>query len=121
MKKFDLEDRMVDYAASILKMVDMLPKGFAANHLGKQLLRSGTSSALNYGESQAAESRADFIHKLKIALKELKESQICLKLLASQKYLPEEHLAPVLQETNELISILVASTNTAKRNQKNSK
>lgn len=121
MKKFDLEDRMVNYAASVLKMVDMLPKGFAANHLGKQLLRSGTSAALNYGESQASESRADFIHKLKIVLKELKESHICLRLLTSQNYISEETAVPVLQETNELISILVASTNTAKKNQKNSK
>ncbi|MCB0842942.1 MAG: four helix bundle protein [Bacteroidetes bacterium] len=121
MRQIGLEDRMVNYAASVLKMVDNLPKGFAANHLGKQLIRSGTAVALNYGEGQAAESRADFIHKLKIALKELKESQICLRILLTQNYLSEKILMPLIRETNELIAILITSINTAKKNQKNSK
>ena len=117
MKKFDLEDRMVAYAARIIKTTDMLPSTFAASHLGRQLIRSGTSVALNYGEAQAAESRADFVHKLKVALKELKESQICLRILATQDYIPESTLNPIIRETDELISILITSIKTAKRNQ----
>lgn len=72
MKKFDLEDRMVAYAACIIKTTDMLPGTFAASHLGRQLIRSGTSVALNYGEAQAA------------------ESQICLRILATQDYVPDQ-------------------------------
>lgn len=121
MKRFDLEERMIDYASNILELVEQLPQGFAPNHLGKQLIRSATSTALNYGEGQAAESRADFIHKLKVSLKELKESQICLKILNKRKYLPNQMMDTLIKETDELISILVASVKTAKRNQQKEK
>lgn len=71
MKPLELEERLISFSVLILKLSDNLPSTFAATHLGKQLIRSATSSALNYGEAQAAESRADFIHKMKIVLKEL--------------------------------------------------
>ncbi|MEM9018393.1 MAG: four helix bundle protein, partial [Verrucomicrobiota bacterium] len=67
-RKFDLEDRLVSFAADVIDVVDALPKTRAGNHIASQLIRSGTSAAPNYGEAQSAESRKDFIHKLKIAL-----------------------------------------------------
>ena len=79
--KYNLENRLIAFAVSILDLADKLPNTFAGKHLGGQLTRSGTSPALNYGKAQAAESRADFIHKMKNCLKELRESQICLKII----------------------------------------
>ena len=78
--KFDLEDRLIDFAVVIINFVETLPNRKAANHLGGQLLRSGTSPTLNYGEARSAESRNDFIHKMKICLKELRESYNCLRI-----------------------------------------
>lgn len=85
-KKFDLEDRLVDFAVMILDLSEKLPKTYAANHLSKQIIRSGTSPALLYGEAQSAESQADFIHKMKIGLKELRETFICLKLFTKNSF-----------------------------------
>lgn len=116
-RKFDLEDRTVAFASEIIKAADILPGTFGASHLGRQLIRSGTSVALNYGEAQAAESSADFIHKLKLALKELKESNVCLRILVSQNYIPETRLVPIIQEANELVAILMTSIKTARHNQ----
>ena len=74
-KEYDLEDRLLDYAAQIIRLAESLPQTRAGNHVAGQLLRSGTSPLPNHGEAQAAESRKDFIHKLSICLKELKESR----------------------------------------------
>ena len=116
-KHFDLEDRLIDYAVSIIELVDLLPNTKAANHLGGQLLRSGTSPALNYGEAQSSESRRDFIHKFKIILKELRESFICIKVLMKSSIKEDIELANNLsKETNELISIFVKSIETAQKN-----
>ena len=117
MKKFNLEERLIDFAVDIINMIETLPKNPVCKHLGSnQLLRSGTSPVLNYGEAQAAESRADFIHKIKIVLKELRESFICLKILNRKQYLEDEIFLPILKENNELISIFVATLKTAKEN-----
>jgi len=117
MKKFNLEERLIDFAVDIINMIETLPKNPVCKHLGSnQLLRSGTSPTLNYGEAQAAESRADFIHKIKIVLKELRESFICLKILNRKQYLKDEIFLPILKENNELISIFVATLKTAKEN-----
>jgi len=117
MKKFNLEERLIDFAVQIIDVVDALPKNPVCKHLGSnQLLRSGTSPALNYGEAQSAESRADFIHKVKIILKELRESFVCLKILKRKEYLPEDILLPILKEADELIAIFVRSHKTAKAN-----
>ena len=113
MKHSNLENRLITFAVSVLELADNLPSTFAATHLGKQLIRSATSSALNYGEAQAAESRADFIHKMKIVLKELKESFVCLKILAQRKYLEAEGSRPILAECNELVAMFVTSLKTA--------
>ena len=117
MRKFNLEERLIDFTIVIINIVEALPNNAVCKHLGeKQLLRSGTSPALNYGEAQSAESRSDFIHKVKIILKELRESNICLKILNRKKYLPDSVLLPALKEVNELISIFMKSYKTAKEN-----
>lgn len=91
----------------------------AANHLSGQLVRSGTSPALNYGEAQSAESRKDFIHKFKIVLKELRETFVCLRIIKWAKlYNSLEKIEATLTENNELIAIFVKSTNTAQMNAK---
>ncbi|QSE97448.1 four helix bundle protein [Fulvivirga lutea] len=112
-RKFDLEDRLIDYAVAIIRIIENLPVNKATTHLGGQLLRSTTSPALNYGEVQAAESRKDFVHKMQIVLKELRESNNCLKILTRAGYLNE---TKILDETNQLISIFVKSLGTAKKN-----
>lgn len=112
--KYDLEERLIDFAALIIGIVNQLPADRVGNHLGGQLLRSGTSPALNYGEAIGAESRRDFVHKLKVVVKELKETFVCLKILVRISYLSADN--PSLKECNELISIFVKSINTARKN-----
>ena len=115
-KKFDLQDRFVDYSVRIIKVSESLPSTKAGKHLCSQILRSGTSPAANYGEAQSAESRTDFVHKLKLALKELRETEVWLKvIIRSELIQPIEKLTPLLQETDELISILFKSIETAKK------
>lgn len=79
-KKYDLEERLIEFAVLIIKVAESLNNTKAGNHIAGQLVRSGTSPALQYGEAQSAESRNDFIHKLKILLKELRESLVALKI-----------------------------------------
>lgn len=113
-RKFDLEDRLVDFTVRIIEIAEALPNTRAGNHLAGQLIRCGTSPALNYGEAQSAESGKDFVHKLKIVLKELRETSVCLKIIKRKPLIkPPERIDPVLDECNELISIFVASVSTA--------
>jgi len=120
MKKFDLEDRLVDFSVLIISIVGAMPNSKAANHLSGQIVRSGTSVALNYGEAQSGESRKDFIHKMKIVLKELRETYVCLKIIhKSKQFKVEEPIIKAKEEANELISIFVKSVETAQRNLKN--
>jgi len=101
----------------IIEIAKTMPDTKAATHLAGQLLRSGTSTALNYGEAQSGESRRDFIHKIKIVLKELRESNICLKIIFRTKlYKNEEQILLALSESNELIAIFVKSVETAQKN-----
>jgi four helix bundle protein len=117
--KFDLEVRLINFSVSILKIADALPNNRGANHLGGQLVRSGTAPALMYGEAQSAESRKDFIHKMKLSLKELRETFVCLRIIDKNGYLNNsELLEGTLKETNELISIFVKSIATAQQNSK---
>ena len=81
-RQYDLQDRLVDYAVRIIKLSEALPETKTGKHVSSQILRSGTSPAPNYGEAQSAESKADFVHKLKISLKELRETEIWLKIIA---------------------------------------
>ena len=115
-KKFDLQERLIDYAVRIIKVSEQLPETKAGKHISSQMLKSGTSPAPNYGEAQSAESKADFIHKLKVALKELRETEVWLKIIIRAKLIqPSTKLSPLLQETYELISILFKSIDTAKK------
>lgn len=99
-----------------MDLSDQLPESHASNHLGKQILRSGTSPAPNYGEVQGAESQSDFIHKMKVCLKELRETLIWLKICRRRKMLDEEYLTDLIEECHELISIFVSSIQTAENN-----
>jgi len=115
-KKFELEERLIDFAVEIINFVDGLPNTKAALHLGGQLLRSGTSPALNYGEAKGAESKNDFLHKMMVCLKELRESYNCMRILCRAKiYKNEQQLKELINECNELISIFVKSINTASK------
>ena len=115
-RKYDLQERLIDYAVRIIKLSEALPDTKAGKHVSSQVLRSGTSPAPNYGEAQSAESPADFIHKLKVALKELRETEIWLKIITNAKMInPEFQLIPLLKETDELVAILFTSIETAKK------
>jgi four helix bundle protein len=121
-RKFDLQDRLIDYAVSIIHLSEALPNTKTGNHIHSQILKSGTSPAPNYGEAQSAESTADFIHKLKIALKELRETEVWLKIIMRAKLItPKDKLSPLLTETDELISIFVKSIETARKNDEKNK
>ncbi len=116
-KDYDLEDRLIDYSVRIINISEALPDTRAGRHVSGQLLRSGTSPAPNYGEAQSAESRKDFIHKIKIALKEMRESLVWLKVVRKAGWItPLEKIEPLLKETDELIAILFSSAETARKN-----
>ena len=116
---FDLEERLIDFAVRIIRIVESLPKTKVANHIAGQLVRCGTSPAPNYGEAQSAESRSDFIHKMKVALKELRETKVWLLMIVRAKLIkPVSKLEPLIKENDELISIFMSSIKTAKQNKK---
>jgi four helix bundle protein len=116
--RFDLEERLLEFSARIIRLVDALPNTRAASHIAGQLLRCGTSPYGNHGEVEAAESRRDFIHKLKICLKELKETRRWLRLAGKAAMIPLPKLAAILSETEELIKIFFTSIRTAEKNTK---
>ena len=120
-KSYDLEERLIDFAVRVIRMAESLPKTKVAYHIAGQLLRCGTSPAPNYGEAQSAESRADFIHKMKVCLKELRETRVWLLMIVRVKLIkPVSKLDSLNQENNELISIFVTSIRTAKKGKKKS-
>jgi four helix bundle protein len=116
-RRFDLEDRLLDFAVSVCRIVSCLSKQKAGSHLASQLARSGTSAGANYAEARAAESRRDFIHKLKLVLKELREALFWLRLCRRLKLTLASHLDEAIEECNELIAILVKSIETARNKQ----
>ncbi|MBP6573054.1 MAG: four helix bundle protein [Flavobacteriales bacterium] len=117
-RKYDIEDRCVVFGAAIVKFTDGLPGTMAGKHLGGQLLRSGTAAALHYGEVQGAESPRDFIHKMRIALKELRESKNNMRVqaLAGLMDLTKPEHEWLMRECSELIAIFNASVKTAEKN-----
>ena len=115
-RKYDLDERLINFADMIIDISEVLPKTFAGNHIAGQLVRSGTAPALQYGEAQSAESRNDFIHKMKISAKELRETYNCIRIIKKRKWYAEEKILQVLDENNQLISIFVKSIETAKKN-----
>ncbi len=115
----ELEDRLIDFGVRIGKLSASLPRSSAGRHIAGQILRSGTSPAPNYGEARGAESAADFIHKLRIVLKELNETSIWLRLIDRSQLLKTNLLADIVKENSELCRIFTASLKTAR--QKNGK
>ena len=116
---YDLEDRLLDFAVSIVELTESLPVTRAGNHIAAQLLRCGTSPLSNHGEVEAAESRKDFVHKLRICLKELRETKRWLRFATRLRkfgHIPD--LPACLIEVDELIRIFAASIRTAERNAK---
>jgi four helix bundle protein len=116
-RSYDLEDRLLEFASVIIDVSEKLPNTRAGNHLAGQILRSGTSPYGNHGEAQAPESAEDFIHKMKICLKELRETRRWGRLIAKKKWLgKDDQLTFLLIESEELIRIFKASIQTAERN-----
>jgi four helix bundle protein len=115
--KYDLDDRLLEYSSGIVRLVESMTKTKAANHVGGQLLRSGTSPYFNHGEAEAAESPRDFVHKMGVCLKELRETKRALKLTKKVPLVqPPAMVDPLLAETEELIKIFFVSIRTANKN-----
>lgn len=116
---YDLEDRFIAFSARVVDVVESLPKTRAANYIAGQLIRCGLAPALLYAEAQAAESPDDFIHKMKVVLKEIKETRVCLKLIIKKAMIkPPKRLSLLQTECEELIKITATSIETARRNNK---
>ncbi len=108
--KYDLQERLVAFSASIITHSEKLNATYAGQHLMKQLIRSSTASALNYGEAQAAESKKDFVHKMKVCLKELRETQVNLQILMKTSLIAKDtSFEPIVNECDELVAIFAAS------------
>ena len=113
---FDLEECLIDFAVRIIRTAESLQKTRAGNHIAGQLIRCGTSPAPNYGEAQSAESRSDFIHKMKVCLKELRETRIqLLMMVKANLIMPASKLEPLIHENDELVSIFVTSVKNARQ------
>jgi four helix bundle protein len=116
---YDLEDRLIGFSCRVVDVVESLPNARAGNYIGGQLIRCGLAPSLLYGEAQGAESRDDFIHKMKVVLKELKETRVCLKLIIQKQMIkPVNRLNDLLKECEELIRIIAKSIETTKQNNK---
>jgi four helix bundle protein len=113
-KPNDLEKRLISFSASIVRFSAKLPKTLQGRHIGGQILRSGTAAAANYGEARGAESRADFIHKLKVVFKELNETTIWLEVIGQSGLLSPEEIVAIVAENRELCRIIGASIKTAR-------
>jgi four helix bundle protein len=109
-----LEKRIIRFAVSIVSLTSKMPKTLQGRHISSQILRSGTAAAANYGEARGAESRADFIHKLKIVFKELNETTIWLEIIGQGALLPGIDVDGIAEENRELCRIIAASIKTAR-------
>ena len=110
-----LEDRFVDFAGRIIKLVRKFPRDVAGNHVAHQILRSGTSPTPNYGEARSAESDADFVHKMSVVLKELNETRIWLKIIVRGELMRESPLISLMDENSQLAKIISASIRTVRQ------
>ena len=111
----DIQERMIEFAVWIIKLRPSLPETQEGKHISKQLLRCGTSPAPNYGEARGAESTNDFVHKLGIVLKELKETGIWLEIIKRTEMLKLEVVEPIASECTELTKIISSSIRTASK------
>jgi four helix bundle protein len=120
-RAFDLEERLLEFSARIVRLVEKLPKSEAGKHVGGQLLRSGTSPYANHGEAEDAESVNDFVHKLKVCLKEMRETWRWLRLVKRVPLLENPALLdPLVDEADQLIRIFRQSVITARNRRKDS-
>ncbi len=117
-KADELEERLIEFAVRIIKLSANLPKSPSGKHIARQILRSGTSPAPNYGEARGAESHADFIHKLGIVLKELNETSIWLRMIERSELLKKDLLTDIIGENKELCRIFTSSLKTARTGKK---
>jgi four helix bundle protein len=115
----DIQERLIQFAARVIKASHALPENLAGKHIARQLLRSGTSPAPNHGEARSAESTADFIHKLKIAVKELNESEVWIRIIIASDLMEAYLLESLLDECLQLQRILNTSIKTARQSQGN--
>ena len=113
----ELEERLIDFAVRIIKLSAHLPKNVTGRHIAGQILRSGTSPAPNYGEARGGESMADFVHKLRIVLKELNETSIWLRVIDRSELIRHQLLVDIINENVELCRIFTASLKTARQRQ----
>lgn len=113
MKGDDIANRLLDFAVQVLRIACCLPKTPQGRHVAKQLTRSGTAPGAHYDEARGAESRADFVHKVKIAAKEMRESHYWLRLVQRAHMTPTSDLSSVVDEARQLVAILTASAKTA--------
>ena len=116
-KGADIEERLLEFAVRVGKAIDTLPDTRLGRHIAGQLVRSGTSPAPNYAEACAGESKKDFIHKLAIVLKELRESSVWIRLIVKSELIPEQRLEQLRDECDQLCKIIAKSLVTAKSNQ----
>jgi four helix bundle protein len=115
-RKYDLEDRLVDFTCRMIDVVEALPNTRAGNYIAGQLIKSCHSPAFNYGEAQATESTNDFIHKMSVVLKELKECRVALKVIQKKELIkPGSKLDKIYKETEELVAIIGKSISTARK------
>jgi four helix bundle protein len=116
MSTFTLDERMIKFSVIVIRFTESLPKSNSGIYFSDQIMRSVASAVLNYSEAQSAESRKDFIHKVKVSLKELRETYSGLRIIEKLSKNPAENISWMIQENNELISILVQSVKTARKN-----
>jgi four helix bundle protein len=112
--KLDLDSRLLHFAADVIALAPRLQRSPTGRYLVGQMIRAGTSAGANFQEARGAESRADFIHKMQVVLKELRETEYWLRLLRETKLVPSSLLEAPLAEVDELVRIVVKSVVTAK-------
>ena len=116
-QEYDLQSRLTDFALRVIDVAEALPSSMAAKHIAGQLLRCGTAPPANYAEALGAESRKDFVHKMRIGLKELRETLVWLKMIERRPLIrPSSKMQLIIRECNELIAIFAASVGTARKN-----
>ena len=113
---FDLEERVASFASRVIAVCEALPPKTGSAHIKDQIFRSSTSVAANYAEASVPESRRDFVHKMNVALKELVETRMWLRITVLREYVSEKQLVPLIDETDELVKIFHASVMTARKN-----
>ncbi len=118
MSRYDLEDRLIEFAVQVCRVAERLPSTAVGRHVATQLIRCGTSPFANYSEAQGAESRRDFVHKLGICLKELRETSVWLKFIRRLELSAPESVGAVMRECDELLAITATSIKTARRNRR---